>query len=395
ASGGPVFGSGELRDAQHSELSLGAELLLGKDEHHKVTASVYHHALDRTSPAVFPLVPPSIEATDFTRSRLGWSGTLHSGEHLRLAVGADLDREEGENRSLLFLPPFLGGDVPGDYRLVRTTPGAFAELLIERGDLLFEIGSRLDFPEDTSAQWSPRLGIRYQLGDDGSTRLRASAGRAFKLPSFFALASPPQLGGNPDLRPETSLGADLGIEHSFGGNADSRPIDAGLTLFYSRYENLVDFDFETFSHVNRSEVEARGVESYLTWRPDARFALRLNLTWQEVKNIGSDARLRHRPRWVGGLRLTWTPRPTLRFELSSQGVSESFDEQIPVTDRFTTSGYQLLALSGSWKLASSWELRGRVDNLADKNYETLIGFPGPGRALRLGLRYHLGGRQDP
>ncbi|MEM7351666.1 MAG: TonB-dependent receptor plug domain-containing protein, partial [Acidobacteriota bacterium] len=47
ASGGPVFGSGELRDAQHSELSLGAELLLGKDEHHKVTASVYHHALDR------------------------------------------------------------------------------------------------------------------------------------------------------------------------------------------------------------------------------------------------------------------------------------------------------------------------------------------------------------
>ena len=390
ASGGPLLGSGELRDSNHSEISFGAELLLGRNERHKLTASLYRHALDRTSPGVFPLVPPSVESTDFTHSRLGWSGTTYTSDRLRLAVGAAVDREEGENRSLLFLPPFLGGDVPGDYRLVRTTPGAFAELLVERGDLLIEVGSRLDFPEDTSAQWSPRLGLRYRLGEAGATRLRASAGRAFKLPSFFALASPPQLGGNPDLRPETSIGVDLGIEHGFGGSAEGRPIDAGLTLFYSRYENLVDFDFDSFSHVNRSEVEARGVESHLAWRPDPELSIGVNITWQEVENIGSDVRLRHRPRWVGGLRVTWKPRPFLQLELASQGVSRSFDEQIPVPDRDTTAGYQLLALSGSWKMAPGWELRGRIDNLADKDYETLIGFPGPDRSLRLGLRYRLG-----
>lgn len=388
ASGGPIFGSGELRSSNHEESSLGAELLLGAGGRHKLTAAFYRHRLDRASPAVFPLVPQSTESTGFTRTRLGWSGTLYASDRVRLAAGADVGREEGDNRSVLFLPPFLGGEVAGDYRIVRTTPGAYAELLVERGKVLVEIGSRLDLPEDAGVRWSPRLGVRYRLGKLGATWLRASAGRAFKLPSFFALASPPQLGGNPVLRPETMVGGDLGVEHGLIGS----PVAAGLAIFYNRYENLVDFDFETFSHVNRSRVEARGVETHFVWSPEPRLAVRFNLTWQEVENLASAARLRHRPHWVGGLRLTWKPRPALRLELSSQGVSRSFDQQLPVPDRETTAGYQLLAFTGSWQMTRAWELRGRIDNLADRDYETLIGFPGPGRSLRLGLRRTFGAR---
>ncbi len=36
-------------------------------------------------------------------------------------------------------------------------------------------------------------------------------------------------------------------------------------------------------------------------------------------------------------------------------------------------------------MTSSWQLRARLDNLADRRYETLIGFPSRGRSLRLGL----------
>ncbi len=395
-SGGPVYGSGELRRSDHGQGSLGVELRLGRERRHKLAAVFYRHRLDRESPAVWPLVPPSIESTDFVRSRLGWSGTLYASDRLQLAAGADVGREEGENRSTLLLPSFLGGEVSGDYRLARTTPGAYAELLVERGNLLLEVGSRLDFPEAVAAEgggrqveWSPRLGLRYRLGKRQATRLRASAGRSFKLPSFFALASPPQLGGNPRLRPETMAGADLGVEHDAEGAA------AGLTLFYHRYEDLIDFDFEAFLNVNRSRVEARGVESYLVWRPDPRFTARFNITWQQVEDLGSGARLLHRPRWVGGLRLTWKPRPTLRLELSGQGTSSSFDQQLPVPELDDTAGYGLLAAAGSWRFAGGWELRGRVDNLADRDYETLIGFPGPGRSLRLGLRRTFGPSPGP
>jgi outer membrane cobalamin receptor len=202
------------------------------------------------------------------------------------------------------------------------------------------------------------------------------------MPSFFALASPPQLGGNPGLRPETVLGGDLGIEGPLAAG-----LTGGLTVFAHRYEDLIDFDFETFSHVNRSEVEAKGVEARLDWSPVPQLVLHANGTWQEVEDLTTQARLRHRPRRIGGARLVWTPRPAVDLQLDLQAVSRSFDEQIPVPKRDTTPGHELLGLSASWRLAQGWQLRGRIDNLTDESYEELIGFPGAGRSFRLGLRW--------
>jgi vitamin B12 transporter len=384
ASGGPVYGSGELRRSDHEEISLGAELAFGDADagRHRLTLALYHHDLDRTSPAIGLAVPASVEDTRSTVARAGWSSVLRATRGMRLSAGVDVQREEGENESVLLLPPEFGGNVPGDYRIARTLPGAYAELVAERGNVTLEAGSRFDIPEEGAAQWSPRLGVSWRPGG-GSTRLRASAGRAWKQPSFFALASPPQLGGNPDLAPETVLGADLGVERAFA----AARLEAGATLFYNRYDDLIDFDFATFTHLNRSEVEARGVELALGWRPAANLALHANATWQRVEDLTTAARLRHRPKWVGGARLDWRPVPRLDLRLDVQGASRSFDQQIPVPGRDTVAGSAVAGLAGSWQLAGRWQLRGRIDNLADRDYETLIGFPGPGRAFRAGLRY--------
>lgn len=364
ASGGPVYGDGQLRSSDHEELSLAAGLSLG--ERHRLDASVYRHALDRQSPAVLFQVPEAIEETRYTRTRLGWASVLRSSEALRWSAGVDVQREQGENESL------LAGFITGDYEISRTLPGAYTELIAGRGGWTFELGSRIDLPEDTAAQWSPRLGIARQLG---KARLRASAGRAWKLPSFFALASPPELGGNPDLRPETVLGGDLGIEWR----------DASLTLFYNRFENLVDFDFESFLHLNRAEVETRGVEGTWSFRPVESVSLRASTTWQEFE---SEADLRHRPKWTGSVQTQWQASETVRLDLDAHAVSRFFDRQIPVEDRRTVDGYELLGLGAAWRFAEAWELRLRLDNLLDERYETLIGFPGPERSVRAGVRWN-------
>ena len=75
-----------------------------------------------------------------------------------------------------------------------------------RGRVVFELGARVDVPEEFDTEVNPRFGVAYRLRND-ATRLRASVGRAFKLPSFFALAVP--VFGNPDLQPETVLGAEI------------------------------------------------------------------------------------------------------------------------------------------------------------------------------------------
>jgi vitamin B12 transporter len=384
ASGGPVYGTGELRHADHDELSLSTGLSFG--ERHELTATVYRHGMDRQSPAVFPLVPASTEETRFTRTRVGWSSVLRTFQGGRWSAGVDAQRESGRNDSLLLLPPEFGGPVAGDYDISRTVAGAYTELIADRGAWTYELGSRIDVPESDhrrGTQWSPRLGIGWRPVD--AVRLHASAGRAWKLPSFFALASPPALGGNPDLRPETVVGGDLGADWRL---AQGR-VETGLTLFYNRFQDLVDFDFESFKHVNRSEVETRGVEAALGWHPGERLSIQASATWQDFEDLVTHARLRHRPEWTGGVRVHWKPAPALTLDADAQAVSRFFDEQLPVPGRDTVEEHELVGLGAAWRFSTPWELRLRVDNLLGEEYETLIGFPGPDRSVRVGLRWKV------
>jgi iron complex outermembrane receptor protein/vitamin B12 transporter len=381
ASGGPLYGSGELRHSEHTESSLGGELQLGRDGRHRLAFAAYRHDLDSASPEVPPQVPRSRQQSVFTTTRLGWSSVLAATNGVQWTGGVDVTREKGDNDSVLFLPPFLGGTVAGDYAITRTLPGAYSELVADRGTLALELGIRLDKPEGTGAQWSPRVGVSWRPFD-GRTRLHASAGRAFKLPSFFALASPRALGGNPNLKPETSYGGDLGIDWRLASR-----VEAGVTAFRQRYENLIDFDFQRFLHVNRSAVEAQGIEATLAWRPEDRLSLEANGTWQQIEDLTTHVHLRHRPKRIGGARLRWRPIERLDLELGAQAVARSFDEQIPVPERDTVAGYGLIGLHAVWRLTSEWRFQARLDNLTDRRYETLIGFPGPGRSLRLGLSW--------
>jgi iron complex outermembrane receptor protein/vitamin B12 transporter len=381
-SGGPLLGTGELRSSRHREAGLRAELLIGQRERrqHRFTAKLYGHDVDRTSPGVPPFVPPSEENTRYRRVGTSWTSTWFTGRQVAINAGAEASRERGRNRSALLLDP----EVPGDYDLTRTIGAAFAEILAERGRFVLEAASRLDLPEGFRRQLSPRCGVSYRLAD-GTTRLRGSIGGAFKLPSFYALASPPTLGGNPGLRPETSVGADLGIEHDF----EAIRLRTSLSLFQARYRDLIDFDFDTLRLINRAEAISRGAELSAAWRPTPSITVDGIATLNEVEDRATGEPLRQRPRWVCTAVLRWKPDADLSVWVDRQIVSRRLDRQLPVPGRDTVGGYQVMGLSLSWRFAGSWEAYARIDNLIGADYETAIGFPGAERSARLGLRYAL------
>ena len=391
ASGGPVFGSGELRHSENDEQSLGADLRLGSVDRwrHRVSASLYHHDLYRNSPEVFPLVPPSVEATSFSRARVAWHASTHLIDRVQLGGGLDVEREAGRNESTLSLPPGLGGDVSGDYELRRTSPGIYAEAITELGRILIEIGLRTDFPSHMKTQWSPRVALRYQFAN-GDTSARGTVSRAFRLPSFFSLGSPPQLGGNPDLRPERTVGGDVGLEHE----VEAIGLTINTSVFRNNYADLIDFDFDTFRHVNRAKVKATGLELSAAWTPVPRVALAGDLTFQSVEELSGQPPL-HQPKWLGSTRLTFSPVMPLTLRLEASSVSKSLDRQIPVSVRDFVDGYVVVNVAAAWRPSDRWIVRGRVDNLADRAYEHFIGFPEPGLSGRLSLTYTLRtGRTD-
>lgn len=381
SSGGPVYGSGELRHSRHDDLALGARLLLGPPggPRQQWSAGLSRRTLSRTSPAVPPLVPGSEEETTFTRLRLAWQLPVMRSGDTQVDVGASGDGEWAENASVLMLPPFLGGNVPGNYDETRWSGGGFGAVRHQRGKVLLEGALRLDAATGDTVQLHPHLGVVWSPGS-GATRWRASGGRASKLPSFFALSSPPALGGNENLRPERTVGGEVGAEHRFR----RARLDAGAAFFFHEYRDLVDFDFDLFTHVNRARVRSQGVELTVSWQPFETLWIEGEATWLDAKDL-SGSPLLHEPRWTGGGRVTWRPDDRLSLRVDLRAVSRYLDTQLPVPRRDRVDGRGLLGFAGSWRVHGGFRVTARLDNLTDRAYETLIGFPGPGRSFRAGV----------
>jgi vitamin B12 transporter len=381
ASGGPLFGDGALRHSESSESSLSASWMVDAHAERRQTVDVvmFRRALDRESPAVAPVVPSSMEATSLNRLRLGWSGTFSLLRGLALQSGLDIEREEGTNDSSLSLGPEI--IIPGDYAIARTTTGVFAGIAGDLAAFSGDLTLRIDVANGHATQANPRASLSYHPRTATWWRARASIGRGFKLPSFYALASPSAIGGNPDLRPETSIGGDFGVDVKRG------PVAASLSLFRNRYFDLIDFEFGAMQLVNRARVTSSGVEAALAWKPFSSLTLSSSMTHLATSDPSSDEPILHQPTWTINAILKWTPSPSVRLRLDARSVSRALDRQIPVPERDHVPGHTLLGGAFSWRPASLWRIEARCDNLTDSRYETLIGFPGPRRSLRVGLRF--------
>jgi outer membrane cobalamin receptor len=384
ASGGPVHGTGLLRHTDHRDVDFGARLELGDPAglRQRLFVGLARRDLDRASPAIPPVVPESEEHTLFTRLRVGWQVPLVSAPRTSVDAGVMGEGEWGENASVLRSPAFPSGEAQGDYAKSRLNGGAFAGVRHERGSLLYEAALRADVTTGNSLQANPHLGVVWHPGDS-RTRLRASFGRASKMPSFYALASPRALGGNPNLRPEHMWGGEAGVEHRLR----SGRLELGVAYFRQELSNLVDFDFDSFQLVNRARVRTQGVEMTARWRPHPTLSVEGEATYLNVHDRAGDELL-HTPRWTGGGRLTWRPTAHVTLRLQARGSSGYLDRQYPVPDRDSVDGYGLLAASGSWRVRRGLTLRARADNLTNRRYETLIGFSGPGRSFWAGIGWN-------
>ena len=187
------------------------------------------------------------------------------------------------------------------------------------------------------------------------------------------------------MRPETSVGADIGIDQRL----DDWDLTASLSLFWIRYDDLIDFDFDLFQNVNRDEVTARGVELALRWNPDRRVTVLADLTYQDAESPDSAEPLRNLPDWSGSVRVGFRPVEPLHVRVEASFASESFDVQLAVPDTTAVEGYGVVDLAAAWDLSPAWQVQGRADNLTDTDYAHFIGFPQPGISARIGLRYVL------
>jgi iron complex outermembrane receptor protein len=107
--------------------------------------------------------------------------------------------------------------------------------------LSFSLGAREEGYSGWNGVFTPTFAAGYRLSE--RFRLRASAGRAFRLPTYTdlyyeqpAASGSPGYQGNPNLKPETAWSYDGGLDWTL-----SRRVSGTATVFYRNENNDLDY----------------------------------------------------------------------------------------------------------------------------------------------------------
>ena len=355
SAGGQVFDGTPDEEIETDQRGLRAALELQALgwEH---TFAVSRFEIDRTLTGTNDFGPFDFDY-DGVRTVYGWSALRPVGPG-DLTLGFE-HTDEGYEDS-------FGGDEDTDIDAV------FAEYGAALGpDLDVSLALRRDEHSRFDGFTSGRLAGAYRLTP--ATTLRASLSNGFRAPSPYELFG--AFVGNPDLEPEESVSAEIGVEHDFG------PGSVRATIFRTEVDNLIDYDNQsTFAYVQRDGTVSRdGVEL----EADVAFAngavLSGNYTYIDG---GGDALLLSSgftagfPKHSLGARLDMPVGERARL-----GLTALHQNGRPDVGDFTTFG-----ASASYELFPGVEGFVRIENLTDVEYQTIRGYGTSDRAVFAGLR---------
>jgi vitamin B12 transporter len=297
------------------------------------------------------------------RNQASWQNDISVATNQLLTLGVDWQQEHIDSDT-----GFLASrrDNTGGYAQYQGTFGNNEVQLSARRDHNGQYGNH----NTGAAAWG------YHF-DDG-LRVSASYGTAFHAPTFNDLYYP-YGSGNPDLKPEQSRSAELGVNQQVG------VWNWGLNVYETRIDQLITLD-SNFVPQNISKARIRGVEGQLGVNLDG-WRLQGYLTWLQPRNEDGGANdsnvLPRRPEHTARVDLD------RRFGAFGIGATvyvagRSYDDAANV---HALGGYSTTDLRASWHFAPDWQVEVRLANVFDRNYETVYYFNQPGRTAFLTLRY--------
>ncbi|MGQ0550660.1 MAG: TonB-dependent receptor plug domain-containing protein [Armatimonadota bacterium] len=234
---------------------------------------------------------------------------------------------------------------------------------------LVSLGLRYDTHSVYGSQLNPRLGILHRTDD--RTILRASLGSTFRGPSFLLLFFPGC--SNPNLRPERAWSADVGVERQL-----SPALVGRATIYATQATDLIQSGCPPVNIQSASMVGGSlEVEGWLT--PKLQVLANVSLT--TTRDQAGDPLIR-----VPGLaasaslHFSLTHSSTLSLLANYIGSRPDLDFSTFPATRVTMPAHVLVGVR--YSLATDLgTLQVGVDNIFDVTYESVRGFPSPGRTV--------------
>lgn len=307
------------------------------------------------------------------------NGEYEYSNQMKYVYGIETENEKAS--SFIFSDGAFGPFTSNFAKREQRTSGGYLEFLhTVNNHFSYTVGGRYDrnsnFGETFNYRFAPVISI------DNDTKIKMIYGTGFKAPSLFQLFSS---FGSQNLAPEESRSFDVAFEKVLSNNTIFE-----IRYFKNKIDNLIDFNPNTFIFSNINSADLEGVEGTLNFTYDD-LLLKLYYTYTDTNNNSNEQSLLRRARNKAGLNVNYQYKPKLDFGSELLFIGKRFDNNFntfPAT-REKLGSYFLLNLLSTYDISKNVDLRFRVENVLDKNYESVLGFNTPGRAFYVGINVKI------
>jgi vitamin B12 transporter len=285
---------------------------------------------------------------------------MYFGDHYNLVFGMEYEVLNGNNLNSAF-------------RRNVYNQGYFLQANYDYNNRILLTGG---FRKDLNSQFEDPLTYKFEAVYkflETDTRIHAAHATGFRAPSFNQLFFPNF--GNPDLKPERSMSAEIGIRQGFLNDK----LKISMTYFYVEYQDFID----NSAAKNILAAKDQGIESQVKLRLPYNIGISINHTWQNAVDANGNRLLRRAKNnfsanltkkynnGISGL-IGVRGRSSVRTNSSGSEVAEGF-----ITLR--------TALSMEYNKNITFTLR--AENILDQKYEEVYGFSTQGASAFVGATY--------
>ncbi len=262
----------------------------------------------------------------------------------------------------------------------RDTNSVFGSWIQPFGVQRFEASVRRDDERQFGARNTGSLSYGWDW--PGYARLAVTVARGFRAPTFNDLYGPSYPGfytPNPELRPERSKSREASLASLAGASVQWK-----VTAFDNRLDDLIVYSPSASTVLNVARARIRGVEAAIEatrwgvhWRAQA--------TVQHPRDDDSGKQLQSRAERFASLEAsrTWGAWSAGVSVFGSSGRFDSNDES-PAS---RLPGYGVVDAHLRYAFDRHWSAQLAATNLADRRYESAVGYDAPRRGLFASVRF--------
>ncbi|MBL1260368.1 MAG: TonB-dependent receptor [Thiotrichaceae bacterium] len=295
---------------------------------------------------------PSFRYTD--RDVIDYQGSFVLSENHTLQYGAESTNESFRSAS---------------FKHDLSMTGAYLQLLSNFGSLDVSLSARSENHDNFGRHSTHRATLSYKL--DSTWRIKSTYGTGFKTPTLTELHDATWGTNNPLLKPEESASAEVGLEYRTNNYYNS------ITLFKHETSNLIRsvgaWPNSQLENVNKADNTGIELTAGTSW---GEFEVNSAFTWldaSETDTTGIESERLRVPKLASNI--------TASYQLTNGRIwgQALYRDEILDIGANTVPDYWLFHIGASYDVTNNMTLSGRVENLADKDYEEIFSYGTRGR----------------